>query len=243
MSRCSWRSCGRSSVLAAFLAFAFVSFPIGRGAAETGPFQSQAEFEVAIRDDSTSPYLILLTVVDDRTGQSWTDCTLAPFLVGAIWMEQDPQRNGAPIEEHDRIALAHTSRVFHFFQQSALDILPTVRDGTYRQACEVIKSGGCMRMIDRASMFISCGNTGLLRPRRDGADIRNCSRAAIFAAAPTSTSRRNADQHVATCGSALGGCSPVLRVAGKPAIGLPTTALMEAAMFTAVRFPGPMRDT
>jgi hypothetical protein len=104
-----------------FLAFAFVSFPIGRGAAETGPIQSQAEFKVAIRDDSTSPYLILLTVVDDRTGQSWTDCTLAPFLVGAIWMEQDPQRNGAPIEEHDRIALANTSRVFHFFQQSALD--------------------------------------------------------------------------------------------------------------------------
>jgi hypothetical protein len=182
-------------------------------------------------------------VVDDRTGQSWTDCTLAPFLVGAIWMEQDPQRNGAPIEEHDRIALANTSRVFHFFQQSALDNLRTARDETYRQACEVIKSGGCMRMIDRARMFISCGNTGLLRPRRDGADIRNWSRAAIFAAAPTSTSRRNADQHVATCGSALGGCSPVLRVAGKPAIGLPTTVLMEAAMFTAVRFPGPMRDT
>jgi hypothetical protein len=54
------------------------------GAADAEPLQPQAQFEAAVRNRSTTPNLILLTVVDDRAGESWIGCTFAPFLVGAI---------------------------------------------------------------------------------------------------------------------------------------------------------------
>jgi hypothetical protein len=83
------------------------SLSVGPGVAETEPSQPQAQFEAAIRNRSTSPNFILLTVVDDRTGESWIGCTLAPFLLGAIEREQP----AVSLEEAVRIALSNTSRV------------------------------------------------------------------------------------------------------------------------------------
>ena len=49
--------------------------------------QSPESFEAAIRNLSTSPSYVLVTVVDARTESAQSICTSAPFLVGAIHLE------------------------------------------------------------------------------------------------------------------------------------------------------------
>jgi hypothetical protein len=90
--------------------------------------QSHAAFETAIRDTSTSPYLVLITVVDDRTGQVSTGCDTANRLLGAIYLEKwgsfetnDRSQAAARHEEVKRIALENTSHAFHFSNQAALN--------------------------------------------------------------------------------------------------------------------------
>jgi hypothetical protein len=102
--------------------------------------QSQADFAAAIRDHSTSPFIILLTVIDDRTGQARTGCSLAPFLVGALRSE-----SGLSNIEAEGLALANTSHVFHFSKQTALDHLPF----GYADACVAIRHGSSARVQDR----------------------------------------------------------------------------------------------
>jgi hypothetical protein len=107
--------------------------------------QSQANFAAAIRDDSTSPFIILLTVVDDRTGQARTGCTDAPFLIGAIRIETELNE-----AEAKRLALANTSHVFHFTKQKALDNLPF----RYAIACTAIEHGSSARIQDRTGQIL-----------------------------------------------------------------------------------------
>jgi hypothetical protein len=128
----------------------------GRSTAQTR--QSQAAFETAIRDSSNSPYVVLITVVDDRTGQAETGCTLATFLRGAIYVEKwgspvnRPAAETRPrLEEAQQIALANTSHVFHFSSQAALDnILPL----SYQEACSAIEKGARGRIDHRSRRVI-----------------------------------------------------------------------------------------
>src|SRR6267154_1835055 len=91
----------------------------GESAAQ--PRQSQAAFETAIRDNSTSPYVVLITVVDDRTGKSSSGCNSANLLLGAIYLEKwgsfdskaTPETNSRH-NEAEKIALENTSHIFHF---------------------------------------------------------------------------------------------------------------------------------
>jgi len=112
--------------------------------------QSQAAFETAIRDHSSSPYVILITVVDDRTGQSNTGCTLAPFLPVAIYIEKwgplpkSIAKTDPRLKEAEEIALENTSHVFHFSSQAALDNLPF----RHPDACAAIKRGSRARIAD-----------------------------------------------------------------------------------------------
>jgi len=75
--------------------------------------QSQASFEAAFRTISTSPQYVLMTAVDDKTGQARTFCTLSSFLLGAI----DREGVGPAVA----VARASRDHVFHFRQQAALD--------------------------------------------------------------------------------------------------------------------------
>jgi hypothetical protein len=125
-------------------------------AAEPAALQAQAQFEAAIRNRSTSPNLILLTVVDDRTGESWTGCTLAPLLLGALLKESESQQPPVSLQTATQIALSNTSHVFHFSKQSALDNLMPVIDGKYSAACEALKRNGCMRKPDLTGAFVPC---------------------------------------------------------------------------------------
>jgi hypothetical protein len=129
---------------------------INLGEAETETLQPQAQFEAAIRNTTSSPSLILLTVVDDRTGQSWTGCTTAGLLVGAIHMERDEQRRAASVQEAVQVALSNASHVFHFSKQSALYNLTPVKDGRFSKACGVLKKTGCMRKPDLSGEFEPC---------------------------------------------------------------------------------------
>jgi hypothetical protein len=93
--------------------------PIAAGAAE--PVQDQAHFESAIRNASTAPSFVLVTIVDDRTGEPRTGCVQAPFLLGAIHMEQDLPYDLPSIDRGLSIALSNPNHVFHFSKEKALD--------------------------------------------------------------------------------------------------------------------------
>jgi hypothetical protein len=112
--------------------------------------QAQADFEVAIRDRSTSHYVVLLTVVDDRNGQSRTGCTEANFLLGAIILEylggygKTNSENISKNQQAQKIALDNRSHEFHFSTQPALDNLPF----EYEAACDEVVHGHRVRLSD-----------------------------------------------------------------------------------------------
>jgi hypothetical protein len=83
--------------------------------------QDEKHFKTAVLDHSTSPYFVLVTIVDDRTGQSRTGCTEANFVLGAIHLELNLAHDSASIERADQIALQNADHVFHFSKQKALD--------------------------------------------------------------------------------------------------------------------------
>jgi hypothetical protein len=58
------------------------------GISAAQPHQSQAAYVTAIDTKSSSPDVIRVTVVDDRTGQTSTGCIIAPWLLGAIYIEK-----------------------------------------------------------------------------------------------------------------------------------------------------------
>jgi hypothetical protein len=132
------------------------SYSVSRASAEAETLQPQAQFEAAIRNRSTSPNLILFTMVDDRTGDSWTGCTLAPLLLGAILKERDPQQQVISVQEAIQIALSNISHVFHFSKQSALDNLRDIADGKYSRACGALKKDGCVQRQDLTGAFVAC---------------------------------------------------------------------------------------
>lgn len=93
-------------------------------AAEKPPTQSADSFATALRDDSTSPFYVLITVVDDATGQSRTRCTTANLLLGAIHIEHGLAFNSEGSTNARSMALANTSHVFHFSKPEALANIP-----------------------------------------------------------------------------------------------------------------------
>jgi hypothetical protein len=117
--------------------------------------QSQANFEKAIRDKSTSLYLIFVTVVNDDSGEVHTECFPAPFLLGAIRKEYDLNYDAGSIEKAIQIAFANPSRVFHFSKQAAIDNVPSfTKDANvfrlrYQEACALVKEGKSVFLSDR----------------------------------------------------------------------------------------------
>jgi TonB family protein len=146
--------------LPSFCSFLVVLSPISMaGTSAADPRQSQAAFETAIKDHSTSPYIVLITVVDDRTGQTSTGCSTANLLRGAIYIEQwgridgtvTPEDRRARFAEVGSIALENTDHVFHFSNERALaNILPF----RYPEACAEIAKGRRARIGDRSGQVL-----------------------------------------------------------------------------------------
>lgn len=77
-------------------------------------------FAVAVYSESTSPYFVLVTIVDDRTGVSWQVCTKAEALVGAMMTEwQLSYENNARRRAAQRI-IANATRTYHLSNPKAL---------------------------------------------------------------------------------------------------------------------------
>lgn len=110
------RICALLGIIAAML-------PLGAYA--DGPVQDQQRFQAAILDHSTAPFFVLVTIVDDRTGQSRTGCLAAPFLLGAIERELDLPSGLDMSDRSVQIALGNPDHVFHFSKQAALDNVAT----------------------------------------------------------------------------------------------------------------------
>lgn len=118
----------------------------------SAPLQSHTDFEAAFRDESSAPYYVMLTVVDDRTGQATTGCPPAPLFLGGMslemWGRYDPRTTpDAPARREAVLnaVLANTSHVFHFSKQEALDNFFPFR---HPEACAVIAQGKRVRSAD-----------------------------------------------------------------------------------------------
>jgi hypothetical protein len=84
------------------------------------PHQPPESFAAAIHDNSTSPVYVLITVVNDATGEARTGCNTANLLLGAIHMEYGLAYDAAAVANAQNMALTNTSHVFHFSKPEAL---------------------------------------------------------------------------------------------------------------------------
>jgi hypothetical protein len=84
------------------------------------PLQDQAQFQAAVRNTSTSPSYILVTIVDDRSGQARTGCVQANFVEGALHRDLHLPYNDISVRAVRRRILKSRDHVFHFFDPSAL---------------------------------------------------------------------------------------------------------------------------
>jgi hypothetical protein len=142
-------------LLAAFLVgeiFIFAS----RGNAESEFVQSPAHFEKAIRNTSTSTYIVLVTIVNDKTGEALAECMPAPFLRGAIHSQYDLKYDASSAEKAIQIALANPFRVFHFSKQAAIDLVSSFAGDhrlRYQKACALVRRGQSVFLTDRAGLI------------------------------------------------------------------------------------------
>jgi hypothetical protein len=157
MQQSSVRGVGRGSARFASLIGSFlVGILIVSGLAhgETEFVQSQANFEKAIRNRSTSIYVIFATIVNDSTGETHAECVAAPFLLGAILKEYALGYDGPSVEKAIQIALANPSHVFRFTNEAALGKLPPFTKNAelfrsrYQQACDLVRQGKSVFLSD-----------------------------------------------------------------------------------------------
>lgn len=83
--------------------------------------QSQSSFETAIRNRSTSPSYVLISVAGGGTGQLKPVSTTANFLLGAIHHEYVPGYRPADSSKATEIALGNREHTFRFHEKAALD--------------------------------------------------------------------------------------------------------------------------
>ena len=89
-----------------------------------GNQQSDSLFDMAIKDQSTAPYFVVITVVDDSAKTSRAICTTANLLLGAIHIEQGLDYDDASEKKALKIALSNKTRTFHFLKREALNNIP-----------------------------------------------------------------------------------------------------------------------
>lgn len=104
------------------------------GAGAKHPFQDQAHFWEAIvhEDDlgdgnvimlTTGSTFVLLTIVDDRSGHSWTGCMTAQSLIGAVRAENQLDYDNGSEARTRQIILDSTDHVFHFSRPKAFEYI------------------------------------------------------------------------------------------------------------------------
>jgi hypothetical protein len=117
--------------------------------------QLQRQFEAALENDSSSPSFILITVVDGRTGETRTGCTLAPFLVEAIILERGLGHSPESRARAKAVARQNSEHRFTFSTPAALRNVPFGPDQKSEEACRVLRQGFSARLADRTGQVIA----------------------------------------------------------------------------------------
>jgi len=94
---------------------------LGCTAARAGGFvQDQAHYEQAVRNKTSAPYFVLVSVVDDTAKTTWTGCTLPEFVEAALDIEQGLANDDADMARDARTMLDAKDHTFHFSNPKAL---------------------------------------------------------------------------------------------------------------------------
>ena len=86
--------------------------------------QDQAHYEEAVRDMSTAPYFVLVTIVDEGAKTSWTGCTLPRFVESALDAEHGSANDDAAVARGQQAMLDAKDHMFHFASPRALASIP-----------------------------------------------------------------------------------------------------------------------
>lgn len=86
--------------------------------------QESKNFESALRNDSTSPSYVMISVIDAKATSMRTVCTIASVLLGAIHREYDLPYDLQGRAKAVEIALSIPTHVFRFTKQTAIDNIP-----------------------------------------------------------------------------------------------------------------------
>lgn len=150
-----------SAILATFLLLAPAA-----SADHARPFQDQAYFKAAVVHEEGAPdgsgevivietglNFVLLTVIDDRTGNSWTGCTPAQFLEGAVHIENRLGYDTASAARGQQIILDNKKHIFHFSKSKALENIPmdAYDASDLKRARKFIRIHGIASLEDGAS--------------------------------------------------------------------------------------------
>lgn len=98
------------------------------GSAPAEERYSDAMFRRALAENGSAPLYVLITLRDAKTGAERPLCTEAPFLRGAVALENDLCACAADEAKVAALALAAPGRVFTFHDSSALENLHSAYD-------------------------------------------------------------------------------------------------------------------
>jgi hypothetical protein len=86
--------------------------------------QSRESYEAAVRNRSTSPSYVMISVAGGGTEPAKVICTTANFILGAIHREYALGYDAAGVLKATEIALANSNHIFTFSQPSARANIP-----------------------------------------------------------------------------------------------------------------------
>lgn len=99
---------------------ALILFAAMTSASASEPIQSSASYEAAVRNASTSPGYVMVTIVDANSGREWTTCTTGNFFVGALHRQYGLAYDAEGISQAMALAMANTAHRFTFSVEAAL---------------------------------------------------------------------------------------------------------------------------
>lgn len=103
---------------------AITLFAAASSAFAAAPVQSPASYEAAIRNETTSPGYVMVTIVDANTNVERTTCTTANFLRGALHNQYGLPYDADGRRQVTELALTNTAHRFTFSAEAALRNIP-----------------------------------------------------------------------------------------------------------------------
>jgi hypothetical protein len=129
-----------SLIIALFVGSAYVSQP--SQAAPKVFVQNQDQFANALDNFSSSTSFVYISATDATTGNKYSECVFAPFLLGSIAIENGWPTSWDAVPKARKLALQSAGHAYVFHDQTALaNLALDYAKDRRRQACEIIKAG------------------------------------------------------------------------------------------------------